>query len=218
MELLEPHPVGRSAAAKWDGCPRASRVSSFPESFLLCADPASAPAWLHPHFALPQGVASMKKLTTDNLTPPTNAIEAGPLEQLPPATVERLAKEQGWLVPAIVARAFTSAGVGLRVKILSRMLRAVGPLALAVVGGGVFARYVQQARWSALSVSITDAARVTSAQIYELATYVQQSNPEVTRQILNALSRDVPTMTSLGATIGAIALSYLSGRTTRLGS
>ena len=69
-----------------------------------------------------------------------------------------------------------------------------------------------QARWSALSVSISDAARITSAQVYELATYVQQSNPDVTRQILTVLSRDVTTMTALGATVGAIVLSYLSGK------
>ena len=164
----------------------------------------------------------MKHPTTRNettqKTSTATAGDAGTLAQLPAGAAERLAKEEGWLVPAIVTRAFISAGVGLRVKILSRMLRAVGPLALAVVAGGVFARYVQQARWSALSVSITDAARVTSAQIYELATYVQQSNPEVTRQILNVLARDVSTMTALGATIGAIAISYLSGRTARPGS
>ncbi|MEP6610168.1 MAG: hypothetical protein ABJA83_16045, partial [Burkholderiaceae bacterium] len=88
--------------------------------------------------------------------------------------------------------------------------------ALAVVGGGAFAKYVQQARWSALSVSLSDAARVTSTQIYELATYVQQSNPEVARQILSVFSRDVATMTALGATLGAIMIRSLS-RTTRSG-
>ena len=150
----------------------------------------------------------------ENTTIPL-AIESVELEQLPKATAERLVKEEGWLVPAIVARAFTAAGVGLRAKVLSRLLPAVGPLALAVVGGGVFARYVSQARWSAVSVSFSDAARITSAQIYELATYVQQSNPEVTRQILGVLSRDVSTMAALGATVGALAISYLSGRTAR---
>jgi hypothetical protein len=157
----------------------------------------------------------MSKPTTDNQTTIQTTTTGNPLDQLPPATAARLAKEEGWLVPAIVARAFASAGVGLRAKVLSRLLRAVGPLGLAVVGGGAFARYVEQARWSALSVSFSDAARVTTAQIYELATYVQQSNPDVTRQILSVLSRDVSTMTALGATIGAIAISYLSGRSAR---
>ena len=134
---------------------------------------------------------------------------------LPKGTAERLAKEESWLVPTIVARAFSAAGVGLRAKVLSRLLSSVGPLALTVVGGGVFAKYVQQARWSALSVSFSDAARVTSKQIYDLAMYVQQSNPDVTRQILNAFSRDVTTMTALGATVGAIAISYLSNRASK---
>jgi hypothetical protein len=131
-----------------------------------------------------------------------------PLEQ---DSVQELVKE-GSIVPAIVARAFTAASVGLRARVLSRLLPTVGPLALAVLGGGAFAKYVYQARWSAASVSFSDAARVTSAQIYELATYVQQSNPEVARQILSVLSRDVSTMTALGATVGAILISYLSGK------
>ena len=129
----------------------------------------------------------------------------------------RASVKEGSMVPAIVARAFTTAGVGLRARVLSRLLPSVGPLALTVLGGGAFAKYVPQARWSALSVSFSDAARVTSAQVYELATYVQQSNPEVARQILAVLSRDVSTMTALGATLGAIMISYLSGKTVRPG-
>ena len=126
---------------------------------------------------------------TNILEKPTTASPTESLPpNLPPAAVERLAKEESWLVPAIVARAFIASGASLRVKVLKRLLPAVGPLALSVVGGGAFARYVGQARWSALSVSFTDAARVTSAQVYELATYVQQSNPDVTRQILSAYS------------------------------
>lgn len=131
-------------------------------------------------------------------------VEIGPRE------ANQETSRDGSMVPVIVARAFTAAGVGLRARVLSRLLPSVGPLALAVLGGGVFAKYVHQARWSALSVSFSDAARVTSTQIYELATYVQQSNPEVARQILSVFSRDVSTMTALGATLGAIVIRSLS--------
>lgn len=150
---------------------------------------------------------------TNTLENPTTVpdMENAPLA-VPPATVEKFAKEESWLVPAIVARAFIAAGEGLRVKVLRRLLPAVGPLALSVVAGGAFARYVGQARWQTLSVSFADAARVTSSQVYELATYVQQSNPEVTRQILSVLSRDVTAMTALGATLGAIVIRYLSAK------
>ena len=139
-----------------------------------------------------------------------------PIDPLQQESVQELVKE-GSMVPTIVTRAFTAAGVGLRARVLSRLLPSVGPLALAVLGGGAFAKYVHQARWSALSVSFSDAARVTSTQIYELATYVQQSNPEVARQILSVFSRDVSTMTALGATLSAIMISYLSGKAIRPG-
>jgi glycerol-3-phosphate dehydrogenase len=113
-------------------------------------------------------------------------------------------------VPAIVVQAYEAANARMRVRVLNRMLRAVGPLALAVVAGGAFARYVTQARWSALTVSLSDATAVSSAQVYEIASYVQQSNPEVIRQIAAVLARDVPTMSALGATVGALLIGYLS--------
>lgn len=113
-------------------------------------------------------------------------------------------------MPTIVTQAYAAASAGVRMRVLNRMLRAVGPLALAVVAGGAFARYVTQARWSALTVSLGDAARVTSSQVYELVAYVQQSNPDVVRQIASVLARDVSTMTTLGATVGAILIGYLS--------
>ena len=160
---------------------------------------------------LPNGLPA----TPPSPQPPqsTSSTEALPLisDSLQQAAVQELVKD-GAVVPAIVARAFTAASVGLRARVLSRLLPSVGPLALMVVGGGVFAKYIHQARWSTLSVSFSDAARVSSNQIFELATYVQQSNPEVARQILNVLSRDVSTMTALGATLGAIMLRHLSGK------
>ena len=136
---------------------------------------------------------------------------ATPTNQLSLESVPQLVKDNS-MIPAILTRAFAAAGVGLRARVLSRLLPSVGPLALTVLGGGAFARYVYNARWSALSVSVTDAARVTSTQIFELATYVQQSNPEVARQILGVLARDTATMTALGATLGAIIIGYLSGK------
>ena len=144
----------------------------------------------------------------ENPAPPP----ADPVNQLSLESIPKLVKENS-VIPTILTRAFAAAGIGLRARVLSRLLPSVGPLALTVLGGGVFAKYVQHARWSALSVSVSDAARVTSTQIFELATYVQQSNPEVARQILSVLARDTSTMTALGATLGAIMISYLSGKT-----
>lgn len=64
-----------------------------------------------------------------------------------------------------------------RAKVLGRLLGFVGPLALAVLGGGVFAKYLRFARNAVVPVTPDDAARATPGQIQELLRYVQQSHP-----------------------------------------
>lgn len=93
------------------------------------------------------------------------------------------------LAPAAVARAFSAAAVELRAKALSRLLSSVGPLALLVVAGGAFVKFVRQARRPGPLVSVEDAARATSNQVFELARYVQQANPKVARQVLALLAQ-----------------------------
>jgi hypothetical protein len=115
-------------------------------------------------------------------------------------------------VPALVAITFGKFDNVLRARLLGRLLGSVGPLALAVVGGGVFAKYLRHARWPEVPVSFEDAARATSSQVYELVRYVEQSNPHLIDALLTALSQDGVTMTAMGTTIAAIAVRRLSER------
>ena len=113
---------------------------------------------------------------------------------------------------AIVASAVAKTHLVLRARALRRLLMPVGPLALTVLAGGAFAKYVEYARWSRLSVSIDDAALVTSTQIVELVRYVEQSKPNILEQVMVMLSRDATTMTALGASVAAIVMQRLSTR------
>ena len=115
-------------------------------------------------------------------------------------------------LPAVIASVFTRLRLAQRVRVLRRLLMPVGPMALAVLGGGVFAKYAAQARWPRMSVSLEDAARVTSGQVYELVRYVEQSNPEALQQVLAALARDGTTMAAVGASIAAIVMQQLAAR------
>jgi len=115
-------------------------------------------------------------------------------------------------VPAIVAGAFDRLNLRQRARMLGRLLASVGPLAMAVVGGGAFAKYVAQARWPEIPVSLEDAASATSGQVYELVRYVQQSNPQVLNQLLNLLARDTVTIAALGASVAALTISHLAKR------
>jgi hypothetical protein len=113
-------------------------------------------------------------------------------------------------MPAIVAGAFERINIRLRARMLGRLLASVGPLALTIVGGGVFAKYVTQARWPEIPVSFEDAARATSAQVQELVRYVQQSNPQLLGQLVDALARDTATIAALAASVAALTINQLS--------
>jgi hypothetical protein len=109
-------------------------------------------------------------------------------------------------LPGFVAFAYSKIDAAARARLLSRLLRAVGPLALAVIGGGAFFKFI----WQARAVTVEDAASVTAGQIFELASYVQQSSPDLADQVLALLSQDVSTMSALGASATAIAIGILS--------
>jgi len=74
-------------------------------------------------------------------------------------------------IPAIVASAFGKLDLKRRSRLLGSLLGSVGPLALAVIGGGVFAKFLPSARLPVVPVSFEDAALATSSQVYELVRY-----------------------------------------------
>ena len=115
-------------------------------------------------------------------------------------------------VPAVIASAFGKLNLERRARLLGRLLGSVGPLALVVIGGGGFAKYLRNAGWSEIPISFEDAARATSSQVYDLARYVEQSNPRLVDGLLAALLQDGVTMTALGASVAAIAIKHLSDR------
>ena len=91
-------------------------------------------------------------------------------------------------MPAVIANAFGKLNLERRARLLGRLLGSVGPLALMVVGGGVFAKYLRNAGRPDVPISFEDAARATSSQVYDLVRYVAQSNPSLIDRLVAALS------------------------------
>jgi len=143
--------------------------------------------------------------------PPRSSVSSDPLVH---ARFGALLAREPASLPALVASVFTRARLVLRARMLRRLLLPVGPLALTVIAGGVFAKYVAQARWSRLSVSLEDAARVTTNQVFELVRYVEQSNPAVLQQVMAVIARDATTMAALSASVAAFVLERWSRRST----
>ena len=90
----------------------------------------------------------------------------------------------------MVVSTFGKFDVALRARLLARLLASVGPLALKVVSGGAFAKYVRHARSPEIPISLEDAARATSSQVRDLVHYVEQSNPKQVEELLTALSQE----------------------------
>lgn len=122
--------------------------------------------------------------------------------QLPQALAGSVATKEKLSLPAIVASRFGKFDIALRARLLGRLLASVGPLALKVVGGGVFAKYVRHARSREIPVSFEDAARATSIQVRDLVHYVEQSDPNLVEELSTALSLNDVTMMSAGTSVG----------------
>jgi hypothetical protein len=115
-------------------------------------------------------------------------------------------------LPILVAGVFAKLRIAQRVRVLRRLLMSVGPMALAVLGSGAFAKFVVEARWPRMSISLDDAARITSSQMFELVRYVEQSNPQALQQVMAFLARDAASMAAVGASVALVATRHLANR------
>jgi hypothetical protein len=122
-------------------------------------------------------------------------------EALPQTLGDNIAAREKVSLSAMVARSFVKFDIGLRARLLGRLLASVGPLALKVVGGGVFAKYVRHARSPGIPVSFEDAVRTTSTQVCDLVHYVEQSNPNLVEELSTALSLNDGAITSAGTSV-----------------
>ena len=102
-------------------------------------------------------------------------------------------------VPAIIASLFARLDLERRARVLGRLLGSVGPLALVVIGGGVFAKYLRNARLPEMPIALEDAARASASQVHELVRYAEQSNPHLVDGLLGVLLREGITKAALGA-------------------
>jgi hypothetical protein len=115
-------------------------------------------------------------------------------------------------VPVLVAALYDEAPAPLRQRLLNHLLRPVGPLALAAVAAGAFARLLPPGRWSGAQVQLDDVFNIGPDQVLDLAFYVEQKAPEMLWQLREVLSSS-PVL--LGTISGALLLMALRARRQR---
>jgi hypothetical protein len=84
----------------------------------------------------------------------------------------------------LVARLYRGASAAQRSRLLTALLRPLGPLACVGVASGAFAGYVGRGAVSALD----DLGRFSREQVFELARFVEQVSPDALRHVARALA------------------------------
>ena len=115
-------------------------------------------------------------------------------------------------VARLVARLYAHAAPAARRQLLAQLLRPLGPLALAGIAAGAFARLLPAARWPGAPLVPDDAAPFSTQHVLELAHYVEQKSPELLLR-LPELVNDPQLW--LGSATGALLLAVLRVRAPR---
>ena len=107
--------------------------------------------------------------------------------------------------PRLVARLFAAAGNPLRVRLLRCLMRPLGTLGAAGVAAGAFVAFADR-RGVEESIDADAVALVSSQQIYELAHFVEQVDPQALQQFASLASSS---SLAMATTFSAAALLLL---------
>jgi hypothetical protein len=100
--------------------------------------------------------------------------------------------------PRLVARLYAAAGMPLRARLLACLMRPLGPLAVAGVAAGAFAGFLNRRDAASTIIDLDGAARVSTAQVLELARFVEQVDPQALQHFAGLVS---------GSSLGLAAFS-----------
>ncbi len=117
-------------------------------------------------------------------------------------------------VHRLVARLYEAADLPLRARLLAPLLQPLGPLGLMAVAAGAFGMFLHRRAEGA--VPLEDVARLSGAQVAELARFVEQVSPEALQQIASLVADNPIGFTGFGAAVAMLLVRALrSGRAAR---
>lgn len=126
-----------------------------------------------------------------------------------PLAVATAAGREAASAPRLVARLYRSSDALLRARLLACLLRPLGTLSLAAVSAGAFAAFVGRSPAREVSVTLEEVARFSSAQILELACFVEQVSPQAMQQVAGLLSENAFGLATFGASAALLLLRRL---------
>ncbi len=111
------------------------------------------------------------------------------------------ARCSGTPISRLVARLYASAGNPLRVRLLRCLMRPLGPLGAAGVAGGAFAVFLNRQGDSEPVIGLDAVSRVSAGQVYELARFVEQVDPQALEQFARLASSSPLAVATFSASV-----------------
>ncbi|MFO1332533.1 MAG: hypothetical protein U1E95_08780 [Rubrivivax sp.] len=133
----------------------------------------------------------------DLLTPPERPADIGT------APSAEAARQR---LPELIAEFYRNATAPLRKRLVECLLRPVGPLGLVAVAAGAFGALLQRGSYRGVTVALDDAARISPEQVLELASYVEQVDPDTFLQLMPLLDKGTLGMAGVAASMLLLAL------------
>ena len=113
-------------------------------------------------------------------------------------------------VPSLVARLFSESSFAVRRTIVACLLGVAGPLALASLADGRFARFLLRSSTDAIRVTLEEARRLTEGEVLALARYAWEASPNVFARLAEVLQSENPML--LRNLTGALFLLAMAAR------
>ncbi|MDH4059409.1 MAG: hypothetical protein OEU94_01210 [Aquincola sp.] len=109
-------------------------------------------------------------------------------------------------MPRLISRLYRAADLPARAGMLSVLIRPLGPLGLAAVASGAFASLLHRHRGAGIEVGVEEAGRFDSAQVFELARFVEQVDTEVFQQVVGRVLGSPAGFTAFGVAVAMLVV------------
>jgi hypothetical protein len=115
-------------------------------------------------------------------------------------------------LPRLISRLYAAADIPSRARILAGLMRPLGTLGLAAVAAGAFADFASRQRGGHVQVGIEEAGRYSTEQVFELAQFVQQVNPEALQRVAHFAASSPTHFTAFGVGVALVVLRWFQRR------
>jgi hypothetical protein len=125
------------------------------------------------------------------------------------------AEQQTLQVARLASRLYSAAAPSLRPRLLACLLRPLGTLGAAAVAAGAFAGFMQRGSPTEAGPAIADAARISEAQIGELARFVVQVSPEALQEFARLVAERPLGIAAFSASAAMLLMQRLGSPSAR---